>query len=325
MVNNKSLADLPALLGDNDYRDFLLQSVAARKDERPEYLTLLETWNQYKKLARTEQWIPWVEPILNRATPMLGDPRIRHVLTSGANEVNLKAVIKEKRILIVRLPQGQLETHADLVGSLVITGLKQAALSIANERTGAPPPQVALYLDEFDRFIEIETIKSLAAESDRLGIGMIGAAKTLQDLPEDFRNQLLVSMGTISCFALAKKDADVMGPQMFRVDGRKIKHQTMQTFFNRVNAAPQFEFVSDEEKLNIDRLIGRDVGSFFCYRAGSVAGVFHLHSHDVPDISHYEVKQDLIRSMQLQRCTGEVAKPLAAPAPAEEMHPVFSM
>jgi hypothetical protein len=63
----------------------------------------------------------------------------------------------------------------------------------------------------------------------------------LQHLPEDFRNQVIIAVGTIVCFALIKKDADLLGPQMFRVDGRKIKHQTMQNFFNKVNTSPQFE------------------------------------------------------------------------------------
>lgn len=312
MTNNKNLSDLPALLGDNDFRDFLLQSIAERKEERPEYTTLLETWNQYKKIARTDQWIPWCEPILNRVTPVLGDARIRQVLTSSAHEVSLKRAVKERKIIIVKLPNGQLESHADLVGSLLVTGVKQAALSIANERTGKRFP-VALYIDEFDHFIEQETVKALTGESERLSIGLVAAGKSLQDLPEELRNLLLVSFGTIACFALGKKDADFMGPQMFRVDGRRIKHQTIHNFFNRVSASPQFEFVSDEEKLNVDRLIGRDSGTFFCYRVGSVAGVFHMKSHQVPYVSNSQINPRLLQVMRRNSAPMETASGAAAP------------
>ena len=60
MANGKTLIDLPSLLNDNDFRDVLLESIEKRKRERAEYITLLETWGQYKKLARTDQWITWV-------------------------------------------------------------------------------------------------------------------------------------------------------------------------------------------------------------------------------------------------------------------------
>src|SRR5262249_36074978 len=90
MANGKTLTDLPALLQDNDFRDILLESVEKRKNERVEYGTLIDTWSQYKKLARTDQWINWVEPILNRVGPMLSDPRIRPLLTKPVSDVKMK-------------------------------------------------------------------------------------------------------------------------------------------------------------------------------------------------------------------------------------------
>jgi hypothetical protein len=104
-------------------------------------------------------------------------------------------------------------------------------------------------------------------------------------------------MGTLCVFALAKKDGDLLGPQMFRVDGRKIKHRTMQNFFNPVNTAPQFELIMDEEKLNIDRIVGQDVQTFFCYRVGTVAGTFNLKAYDFKDIPDSKVDKKLVEKM----------------------------
>src|SRR5207253_7337025 len=56
MANDRTLIDLPTLLSDNDFRDILLEKIEKRKNERVEFLTLLDTWGQYKKLARTDQW-----------------------------------------------------------------------------------------------------------------------------------------------------------------------------------------------------------------------------------------------------------------------------
>ncbi len=160
--------------------------------------------------------------------------------------------------------------NGNLLGSLIVTGLKQAALSLAVKSHSDSRP-VSLYLDEFDHFIEKETFNAITSETKVFQIGLLGATKTLQDFPEDFRNQLVIKFGTIAVFALAKKDGDMLGPQMFRVDGRKRKHETLTNFINPINTSPQFEFVSDEEKLNIDKVLGQPQKVFFCYRVGSVA------------------------------------------------------
>lgn len=296
MANNKTLIDLPTLLQDNDFRDILLEGVEKKKKERTEYTTLIETWGQYKRLARTDQWINWVEPILNRVTPMLSDPRIRPILTKPVGDLRLHDLIVNKQVLLVRIPQGQLDQNGNLLGSLLVTGLKQAALSLAVHESDKQQP-CALYLDEMNNFIEKETIEALTQETDKFKIGFVGCCKTLQHLPEDFRNQIIINVGTVCAFALAKKDGDMIGPQMFRVDGRKIKHRTIQNFFNQVNTSPQFELISDEEKLNIDRVVGQETRDFFCYRVGTVAGTFSLKTHDFPDIPKSKIKKQLLEQM----------------------------
>jgi hypothetical protein len=295
MVNGKTLTDLPVLLSDNDFRDVLLDNIEKRKDEHVEFISLLETWNQYKRLARTDQWINWVEPILNRVTPMLSDSRIRSILTKPKGDLNLRNVISQGKTLLVKVPHGHLDQNADLLGSLIVTGLKQAALSLANSGNQQHP--CALYLDEFDNFIEKETFEACTHETSKFQLGLTCAVKTLQHLPEDFRNQLSINVGTICAFALGKKDADMLGPQMFRVDGRKIKHQTMQNIFNRVNSSFHFELISDEEKLNIDRVIGLEEKTYFCYRVGTIAGVFLLKAFDFPDIPDDHVDHALIKQL----------------------------
>ncbi|MGD9681818.1 MAG: type IV secretory system conjugative DNA transfer family protein [Candidatus Obscuribacterales bacterium] len=279
-VNYRTLLDLPALLQDHDFRDLMLEKVELHRDERAEYGSLLENWGQYKKLARTDQWITWVEPILNRISPTLGDGRIRQVFSGKGTSLDLKSVISERKILLVSLSEGELDQNGNLLGSLIVTGLQQAALALSRKKSGGGP--VALYLDEFDRFVEKDTVKRLTNETRRYQIGVVGCLRTLQHLSEDFRAQLMVNLGTVAVFALAKKDADLLGGQIFRVDGRKYKHRPLKDFFNPVNASPVFELIMDEEKLNIDRIAGQKDRTYFCYRVGTEAGVFKLRAPDFP-------------------------------------------
>ncbi len=301
MANNKTLTDLPVLLSDNDFRDVLLEKVEAEKHQRSEYITLVDAWTNYKRLARTDQWITWIEPILNRVQPMLSDPRLRTILTKPKSDLDLREVICQKQVLIVKIPQGHLDRNGNLLGSLMVAGLKQAALSLSSRKNSKKRHPCSLYLDELDSFIEKETFDSITTETRKLQIGFCGTSKTLQTLPEDFRNQLIINVGVIAIFALAKKDADMLGPQMFRVDGRKVKHQTIQNVFNKVNSSPQFELIMDEEKLNIDRVVGQEKQTYFCYRVGTVAGVFRMKSPIFDDAQANAVNQDILERLRTNR------------------------
>jgi hypothetical protein len=308
MITNKTLADLPNLLQDNDFRDILLEEADRKSKGKPNYRPLLDSWGNYKKMARTEQWINWVEPILNRVQRTLSDHRVGPVLTTLKSDVSLKDLVLNKKILIVHIPKGELHENANILGSLIVTGLKQAALSVAIKGRSENRP-CSLYVDEFDHFIEKDTFNSLTSETKVFQIGFMGATKTLQDFPEDFRNQLVAKFGWLAVFAVPSKDGEMLGPQMFRVDGRKRKHETLTNFFNPINTSPQFEFVSDERTLNVDKILGQPEREFFCYRVGSVAGLFHIRSHSFNNIPVKDIKQKLIEKMRKNGSNGASPNP----------------
>ena len=295
--NGKTLIDLPTLLNENDFRDVLLENIEKKKNQRVEFATLLDQWGRYKKLARTDQWITWVEPILNRINPMLSNPRIRSILTKPQGDLDIMDIVTKKKILLVRIPQGDFGQDANLLGSLIVSGVKQACLTLSTTGKKAEHHPVSLYLDCFDNFIEKNTIEAITSETKKFKIGLIAVTKSLQHLPEDFRNQLIINIGTLITFALSKKDGDLLGPQMFPIDGRKVKHQTMSNIFNPVNTSPQFELVSDEEKLNIDKIVRQEERTFFCYRMGAEAGLFNLKSHPFEDVVEGKIKKKLIDKM----------------------------
>ncbi len=282
-ISGLTLADLPKLLQDNDFRDLLLNAVESKKSDKAEFIPLLETWNQYKKVARTEQWITWTEPILNRLGPILSDGRLSSILCGLQNHLELKDVIKEKKILLVRLPRGELGTSAGLLGSLLVTGLQQSAISL-NRDSQINDFKAAIYLDQLENLLSKDTIEAITSESSRYNIGLIVSIRTLQTLPEDYRNSLINGSGALATFALSRKDAEMTGPQLFRVDGRKAKQVTVSQFFNPINMTRDYLYVSDEEKMNIDRIVGQEKQCFFFYRHGTIAGVFKLKAHNFDSV-----------------------------------------
>jgi tetratricopeptide (TPR) repeat protein len=269
MANGKSLADLPTLLSENDFRDILLEKIETRRNERTEYAALLDAWARYRRMARTDQWIRWIEPILNRLNPMLGDPRMRPLLTGEKSELNLKKVIRERQILLVRLPLPQLFCEGQLLGGLLVAGLKQAAMSYS--RSG-PVARCSLYTCDFEKFMHKETYDTITSNTDKIKIGLVAASNTLQEIPEEYRTQVLLKSGTLCVFAVTKQDAELLGPQMFRLDGQRIAQTNIRNLFDKTSLVP----IAEEERLNTDRLMGQPEGTYYCYRVGSMAGVFRL-------------------------------------------------
>jgi hypothetical protein len=75
--------------------------------------------------------------------------------------------------------------------------------------------------------------------------------------------------------------------------------------FNKVNSSFQFELIMDEEKLNIDRIVGQEKRTYFCYRVGSVAGVFRMRAPEFNDIGDDTVNLGLVEKMHANRQSNE--------------------
>lgn len=293
-VNGRSLGDLPTLLTDNDERDLLLQTVEARKSECAELLMISESWSRYRKLARSEHWLDWVEPILNRLQPVLGDPKLSAIIASGKHDVDFRSVLENQGIVIVKLPRARFGDHAALVGALVVGCVQNAALSLSDEDDACQHP-ASLYLDDFSSFIDKDMFQLVGNDTRRYGLGLICSTRSLQEIPEDYRNHVVNNVGNMAAFACAPKDAEALGKQIFRVDGRQAKQRTIQHFFNAVNTAiSNYDLIADEEKLNMDRIIGQEDRTFFWYKVSSIAGVFNLRAPDFPDIDRDSVDMKVL-------------------------------
>jgi hypothetical protein len=292
-VNGRSLSDLPALLTDNDERDLLLQRVDCRQSESAELLMIAESWARYRKLARSEHWLDWVEPILNRVQPVLGDPKLNAIIATGQNDIDFQKVLRKRGIVIVKLPRARFGDHASLVGSLLVGCVQNAALSLSTEEECRNP--ASIYLDDFSAFIDKDMFQLVTGDTRRYGLGLVCAARSLQEIPEDYRNVVLNNVGTLCTFACAPKDAEALGKQMFRVDGRQAKQRTIAHIFNAVNTTiSNYDLIADEEKLNVDRIIGQEDRTYFCYRVGSVAGVFNLRAPEFPDIDRDTIDSKVV-------------------------------
>jgi len=271
MANGKTLADLVTLLTDNDFRDILLEEVERNRAERPEYISVLETWAQYKKLARTNQWIVWVEPILNRVIPTLSDPRIRPILTNAQRDLNFVELILSKKILLVKLPQRHLNANAVLLGSLIITSLKQVASYLGSTMSDRNR-SVALYIDGFENLISNETIQLITDNTSQFELGLIASTRKLAafgrnqpptaNAPEaaDEMIRMLTCFGSVAAFAVGKEDAQLLAAALL----------------SPASGVRSLTYASDQEKLNVEMFANQEPRSYIWSHADTPGALLHL-------------------------------------------------
>lgn len=293
ILNKCNLAELPKLLSDNDFRDVLLNKVEQMGEE---WKPLIEAWYTYKKQARSEQWLSLIDPILNRVQPLLSDARISRLLNSRENSIDLEDIIERKNVLLVRVPEGQLEKAGNLLGSLILGGVRQAGLN-QFEQTREAAGACSVYMDKLNNFMGSDAFEFICADFRKINIEIHATLKSLQDISEDYRNRVLVNFGAMALFSMSKKDADTFGPAMFKVDGRKVRKVNFKDVFNPINSQPTMDLASDEEKINVNRLVGLPERCYFLHLVGEEGGVFNLKAPEFNDIARGDLNLDLMESL----------------------------
>lgn len=128
-------------------------------------------WSWYEDLSEAQR-IEVTGPLMNKLRTILLRPRLRRIL--GQSEgLDLSAVVRNRQILLVPLPKGQLgEEAASLLGSLVMAQLWSAVM----ERSRIPTTQRSVfmaYIDEAKDFLQLPVgISSMLAEARSLGLGL---------------------------------------------------------------------------------------------------------------------------------------------------------
>jgi len=93
-------------------------------------------FERFNSLRRTTQ-DEWMESTLNKVNAFLFDDNIRQMLSSPKSSFNLREIMDEGKILLVKLDKGRLKGNADLLGSLMLAKIQAAAFS----RTDTPELQ----------------------------------------------------------------------------------------------------------------------------------------------------------------------------------------
>jgi hypothetical protein len=216
--NHLTLVELPRLLTDRKFREGLLENV-----DDVEIVSVfhdrLDRWGREQPLI--------LESILNKVSAFTLNPILRRILGAGENHLDFRQIMDEGKVFIADLGRCDGETRR-LLGSLIVTGIEQAALSRKDEPSRARRP-FYFYVDEFQDFSANEgsaiTLAQILSESRKFGLHLTLAHQTLGQMDNAHLVSALGNVGVKAVFAVDRADAEIMVKKLFAVDSERVKHE----------------------------------------------------------------------------------------------------
>lgn len=200
-IPNSTLADVLRLLGDDDYRNKVVQKM---DDE-----TLKSFWvNEFNKMPdklRAEA----VSPIQNKVGQFVTSPMVRNILSQPKSTISLGQVMDRGMIFLANLSQGRLgEDNAALLGATLITKFQLAAM----HRVDIPESarlDFHLFVDEFQNFATDSFIKILS-EARKYHLNLMLANQYMGQIPDAVQKAILGNAGSLVSFAVGADDAQII-------------------------------------------------------------------------------------------------------------------
>lgn len=195
--NNLTLLELPEFVVNKSFRDqFEIKDIICQQ--------YFQHFNELTPKIQRE----WAESTLNKVNAFLSDPAVRHMLMAAKSTINLRRVMDQGKILLIRLDKGNLGESADLLGALLLSKFKMAAFS----RTDTAKSQrrlFYLYLDEFQNFGDEHFIEILS-EARKYRLSLILAHQNLEQLNRKVLASILANAALQVFFQISRADAQVL-------------------------------------------------------------------------------------------------------------------
>lgn len=210
------ITELPRLFADAAFRRKLL----TRADDP----LLSASWARFDALSAPQQ-AEHLQAPLGKVQDLIGRGVVRRVLGQTEPRMTVTRAIRERKIVIVRLPSALLgDTSAQLLGGLTLYEAYQAVMArLALEPRARVP--YGFYIDEpaVMRFVPIP-LDSLYELARGLGVGVTTATQSLAQLPDPVERALTTNAATFVSFRTGHQDAARVAREIPEVSAEGVQH-----------------------------------------------------------------------------------------------------
>ena len=206
---------------------------------------------QYNRWGREQ--VIMAGPVLNKVSAFLFQPAVRLSLGATENRLDFRRIIDGGQILIVDLGGLTGETQ-QLYGSLLVTGLEQAAMSRRNLSPAARRPFFCM-IDEFPFFCarDSTTLARILSELRKFNCYLTLAHQSVGQT--DQRMQSALENAKLKCaFATGRQTAQALAGQLFLPDTEAVKHVVEDTD-QQARSHPLFESLYNQLEMAVQELM----------------------------------------------------------------------
>lgn len=189
-----NLSDIQRLLNDQSFRKSCVKNVL-NESVRDFWAKEFDSYTPSSLL-----------PVQNKIGSFLSNPIIKRILVDNQNDISLRQIIDNKKILVINLAKGRIgEDASNLLGSLFLTSIGLASFSRQDISEDQRVP-FFLYVDEFQNFTTTFLVNALS-ELRKYKIGLILANQYLEQIKKEIRDSVLGNVGTLVVFRTGVNDA----------------------------------------------------------------------------------------------------------------------
>jgi hypothetical protein len=211
-----TLFDLKRFLVEKEFRREFLETV---QDEAVRYF-----WaNEFPMIAGRTQ-----SSVLIRLDSFLRQKLIRNIVCQTGSGLDLRRVLDERKILLVKLAQGLIgEQNAAFLGTLLISKIYQIALT----RQDVDPSERSLFpcfIDEAAHFVGNPSMSLILANLRKFGMALTLATQTYRQIRDrgekDIADAVLANCTTRVSFRLGDNDAEKLASGFSFFDAKALQN-----------------------------------------------------------------------------------------------------
>jgi Type IV secretion-system coupling protein DNA-binding domain len=196
-----NLHDVLRVVSDRRYRRSIAQSL--RNETVKNFL--LKEFDGFSFAYRSDG----IAPIQNKVGAFLADPLLDRILTAPKQDLHIRRIMDEGRVLLVNLAKGRIgEDSSSLLGGMLVTTIGLAGYSRA-ESGVKDRRDFFVYVDEFQSFTTL-ALANMLSEMRKYRLGFTVAHQYLHQVTPDIRHAVLGNAGTLISFRVGAEDASYL-------------------------------------------------------------------------------------------------------------------
>ena len=153
-----------------------------------------------------------ITPLLNKVGQLVSTNMIRNIIGQPVSKFDIRDIMDNQKIFLMKISKGLLgEENAQIIGSMIITKMYQAAMQRADMRE-EERKDFYLYIDEFQNFAT-DTFAEILSEARKYHLNLTIAHQYMGQLLPIIQKTVFGNVGSIVNFRVGSDDARILAEE----------------------------------------------------------------------------------------------------------------